>query len=144
MPKIQNYIDHTYLKPGTTTEDVKKICKEAKQYNFAAVCVPPSFVAEAKQFLSGSKVKIATVIGFPLGYSSTATKVYEAKEAVKEGADEIDMVINVGFMKEGRYAEVKDERSQIKKAIGSKTLKVIVETCYLTEAEISLVTQLVD
>ena len=119
---------------------MKKICKEAKQYNFAAVCVPPSFVRDAKQFLDGSKVKIATVIGFPLGYSSTATKVFETKEAVREGADEIDMVINVGFLKEGRYAEVKDEISQIKKACSGKTLKVIVETCYLTESEISLVT----
>ena len=141
---MENYIDHTFLKPGTTTADVKKICQEAKDYKFAAVCIPPSFVAEAKDFLKGSSVKIATVIGFPLGYSSTQSKVFEASEAVKAGADEIDMVINIGFLKEGRYTEVKDEIAQIKKACQGKILKVIVETCYLTEAEIKIVTQLLD
>ena len=113
---MENYIDHTFLKPGTTTADVKKICQEAKDYKFAAVCIPPSFVAEAKDFLKGSSVKIATVIGFPLAYSSTQSKVFEASEAVKAGADEIDMVINIGFLKEGRYTEVKDEIALIKKA----------------------------
>ena len=89
-------------------------------------------------------MKVATVIGFPLGYSTTATKVYETKQAIKDGADEIDMVINIGFLKEGRYVELKDEISEIKKACQNKTLKVIVETCYLTEEEIKMVTQLVD
>lgn len=141
---LQNYIDHTFLKATTTTSDVKKICDEAKKYNFAAVCIPPSFITDAKILLRGSKVKIATVIGFPLGYSTTETKVFETEKAIMDGADEIDMVINIGFLKEGRYVELKNEISSIKKSCKNKTLKVIVETCYLTEDEIRMVTQIVD
>ena len=105
-----------------------------------AVCIPPCFTSQAKDYLKSSNVKIATVIGFPFGYNSTKTKVFETEQAVNDGADEIDMVINVGLLKQGDYKLVKEEISQVKKACGKSTLKVIVETCYLTEDEVRIVT----
>jgi len=137
-------IDHTILKPGTTLEDVKKICDEAKKHKFAAVCIPPCFVKQAKGMLQGSHVQLATVIGFPLGYSTKDTKVFEAEEAVNDGADEIDMVINVGEAKTGKFDNIKKEINAVKKAIGDHHLKVIVETCYLSDDELAKVSQTVN
>lgn len=133
--RINNYIDHTVLKATTTVEDIKKLCKEAKEHKFFAVCVNSSYVKIAKKELEGTDVKICSVIGFPLGAMSKEAKIFEAKECVKQGASEIDMVINIGFMKSGLYKEVEEEIREIKEAIGTSTLKVIIENCYLTENE---------
>ncbi len=133
--RINNYIDHTVLKATTTVEDIKKLCKEAKEHKFFAVCVNSSYVKIAKEELEGTDVKICSVIGFPLGAMSKEAKIFEAKECVKQGASEIDMVINIGFMKSGLYKEVEEEIREIKEAIGTNTLKVIIENCYLTENE---------
>ena len=133
--KINSYIDHTVLKATTLTGDIKKLCAEAKEYNFYAVCVNGSYVPLAKSELTGTDVKVCAVIGFPLGAMSKDAKVFEAKKCIEDGASEIDMVINVGFMKSGMYAEVEQEIAEIKKAIGSNVLKVIIENCYLTDEE---------
>ena len=141
---MHRYIDHTKLNAGTTWNDVKKICDEAKQHCFVAICIPACYVKNAKEYLKGSKVEIATVIGFPLGHMSKKSKVYECQQALKDGADEIDMVINVGYLKSGQYQQVEDEIREVKKACGTHFLKVIVETCYLTEEEIRKVTTIVE
>jgi len=120
------------------------VCLEALQYNFIAVCIPPCFVKEAKEFLKGSDVQIATVIGFPFGNTTTEVKVFETKQSIENGADEIDMVINIGWLKSGNYDNVGHEIKAIKQACGDKLLKVIVETGYLTEDEIRKVTEIVD
>ncbi len=133
--EINKYIDHTVLKATTTEEDIKKLCAEAKEYNFFSVCVNGSYVPLAKKELEGTDVKIAAVIGFPLGAMSKDAKVFETKKCIEDGADEIDMVINIGFMKSGKYAEVEQEIREIKEAMGDKVLKVIHENCYLTEDE---------
>jgi len=133
--QIADYIDHTNLKPTATVEDIKKLCEEAKTYGFYAVCVNGCHVSLAKEELRNSKVGLAAVIGFPLGAMSTQAKVFEAKECVKQGADEIDMVINIGWLKSKMYEAVGNEIQAIKLAIGDKILKVILETCYLTDAE---------
>ena len=133
---LNRYIDHTLLKPTAAAEDIIKLCDEAKEYNFYAVCVNPCYVATAKKELENSKIKIAAVVGFPLGANSTQTKVFEAKLAIEEGADEIDMVLNVGFLKSKMYDLVQDEIAAVKDSIGNRTLKVILETCYLTNQEI--------
>ncbi len=133
--QLEHYIDHTILKPAATVSDIKKLCKEAKAYNFYAVCVNGCHTALAKKELEHSKVKLAIVVGFPLGAMSMETKTFEAVEGIKNGADEIDMVINIGWLKSGEYSLVRNEISQIKKAIGDKVLKVIIETCYLTIEE---------
>jgi len=127
-------IDHTVLKAVTSWEDIEKLCREAIEYKTASVCIPPSYVLRTKETF-GNKINICTVIGFPLGNNSTKVKVFEAVEAVKDGADEIDMVINLGDVKNGDFDKITNEISEIKKAIGDKILKVIVETCYLTEQE---------
>jgi deoxyribose-phosphate aldolase len=132
---VADYIDHTNLKPTATTEDIQKLCEEAKMYGFYAVCINGCHVPLATSALKNSNVKLAAVIGFPLGAMSTQSKVFEAKDCVKNGADEIDMVLNVGWLKSGRLDAVREEIKAIKMAIGDKVLKVILETCYLTKAE---------
>lgn len=134
--KLNDYIDHTLLKPTATTENIRNLCEEAEKYNFYAVCVNGSRVADCKRFLKPNLVKIAAVVGFPLGASLTDVKIFEARKAVEDGADEIDMVINVGWLKEGRKEDVLKEIKHLKEAIHQKVLKVIIETCYLTKEEI--------
>ncbi|CAM1347479.1 MULTISPECIES: deoxyribose-phosphate aldolase [Tenacibaculum] len=140
--QINKYIDHTLLKPTATEKEIIKLCNEAKKHNFSAVCVNGSYVQLAKQELENSTIKIAAVVGFPLGAMSTETKVFEAKNAIKNGASEIDMVINIGKLIDGEYEYVENEISQIKKIIEKHTLKVIFENCYLNTEQIKIVTQL--
>lgn len=128
-------IDHTLLKAESSQDQIKKLCQEAKTYDFFSVCVQPTWISLCKEELAGSGVKIATVIGFPLGANTTETKVFEAKDAIEKGADEIDMVINIGALKSGQDQLVEDEIRAIKEAIGDHILKVIIETCLLTEDE---------
>ena len=135
MNSLNSYIEHTLLKPTATQEDILELCREAIQYNFYGVCVNSCWVKTAKKELSGSNVKLVSVVGFPLGAASAEAKVFEAKQAIQAGAGEIDMVINLGFLKSGCTEEVRQEIFQIKKAIGSHLLKVIIETCFLTEEE---------
>lgn len=139
---LNDYIDHTVLKATTEPKDIKKLCEEAKKYQFFSVCVNGSYVELAKKELEGTKVKVCAVIGFPLGAMSTEAKVFEAEDCIKKGATEIDMVINVGMLKAGEYEYVKNEIIKIKEAIGNNILKVIIENCYLTDSEKKMVTQL--
>jgi len=132
---LADHIDHTNLKATATMDDIQKLCDEAKTQGFYAVCVNGCHVSLAKKALENSKVKLAAVIGFPLGAMSTKTKVFEAKDCVLNGADEIDMVINIGWLKSKMYEAVGNEIQAIKLAIGDKILKVILETCYLTDVE---------
>ena len=132
---LNKYIDHTILKATASSADVQKLCAEAIEYEFYSVCVNGCYVADAKHLLQGTDVKVAAVVGFPLGAMTTAAKVFEAKEAVENGASEIDMVINVAKLKDGEFEYVENEIRQIKKAIGDNVLKVIIETCYLTDEE---------
>lgn len=127
-------IDHTMLKAYAAWEDIEKLCKEAIEYRTASVCVPPSYIARIRKAY-GAGLKICTVIGFPLGYATTAVKVFETEDAVRNGADEIDMVINIGDVKNGSYDFVEQEIKAVRAACQGKALKVIVETCYLTEEE---------
>ncbi|NJE05463.1 deoxyribose-phosphate aldolase [Thermococcus sp. M36] len=134
---VAKYIDHTNLKPYATREDIIRLCEEAKKYGFYAVCVNPYRVRLAKEVLGDSGVKVATVIGFPLGATPTEVKVFEAKKALEDGADELDMVINIGALKDGDYEYVKNDIAEVVKVAherGAK-VKVIIETCYLTEEE---------
>lgn len=131
---ILKHVDHTVLKAFTTWEDIKKLCDEAVELNTASVCVPPSYIKRIHDTY-GDKVNICTVIGFPLGYSVTSSKVIEAKEAIKDGANEIDMVINIGDVKNREYDKVLSEVKALREACGDKILKVIIEACYLTEDE---------
>ncbi len=133
--RLEKYIDHTLLKPTATTADIKQLCDTAKNYGFFAVCVNGCHVALAKNEVVDSDVKLAAVVGFPLGANSTKSKVAEANDCIENGADEIDMVINIGWLKSKKYDLVKNEISDIKEAMGEKTLKVIIETCYLTDEE---------
>lgn len=128
-------IDHTLLKAEASQDQIKKLCQEVKTHDFFSVCVQPTWISLCKEELAGSGVKIATVIGFPLGANTTETKVFEAKDAIEKGADEIDMVINIGALKSGQDQLVEDEIRAIKEAIGDHILKVIIETCLLTEDE---------
>ena len=132
---LNKFIDHTLLKPTATIQEIKTLCSEALEYNFYAVCVNGCYVKTVKSVLKNSEVKIAAVIGFPLGAMSTAAKIAEAEFCIADGADEIDMVINIGWLKSGENKLVEDEISAIKKAIGNNVLKVIIETCYLSEEE---------
>ena len=132
---LNKYIDHTILKATASGTDVQKLCEEAIEHEFYSVCVNGCYVADAKHLLQGTDVKIAAVVGFPLGAMTTAAKVFEAKEAVENGASEIDMVINVAKLKDGEFKYVENEIRQIKEAIGDNVLKVIIETCYLTDEE---------
>ncbi len=135
---IASKIDHTILKPEVTAVEIQQLCNEAMEHGFAAVCVPPMYVNEAKNFLAKSKVKVATVVGFPLGYTNTLIKVSEAKKAIDDGATEIDMVMNISEMKNKQYKEVLDDiQSVTLMAHFHKTIvKVILETCLLTNEEI--------
>ena len=138
---ILSRCDHTLLKPFSTWEDMIPICEDALKYHTASVCIPPSFVKKAHE--TYPELNICTVIGFPNGYNTTAVKVFEAKEAISEGASEIDMVINIGAMKAGNYDFVEREITALREATRGKILKVIVETCYLTEEEKIKVCELV-
>ncbi len=130
------YIDHTNLKAMTIKSDITKLLDEAKKYHFKSVCVNPYYVSYAKEVLRDTDVLVCTVIGFPLGQNTTETKVYETKDAILKGADEIDMVLNVAALKDGLYDYVQNEIKVIKEVCGPRTLKVILETCYLTKEEI--------
>ncbi len=134
IKKILAAVDHTLLAQTSTWEQIKKVCDEGIEYKTASVCIPPSFVKRAKEYM-GEKLAICTVIGFPNGYSTTAAKVYETEDAIANGADEIDMVINIGDLKDKCYDAVLNEIKSIKSACGGKILKVIIETCLLTDDE---------
>lgn len=131
--EIFPHIDHTLLKATATSEQIAALCEEALLYQTASVCIPASYVAFAHEKFP--KLNICTVIGFPLGYSTTAVKCFEARDAIQNGADEIDMVINLGWVKDGRFHDIQSEISDVKASCGEKILKVIIETCYLTEQE---------
>ena len=132
--ELMKHIDHTLLKADCTWDDIVKLCDEAIAFQTASVCIPPAYVKRVHDTY-GDEINICTVIGFPLGYSVTQAKVAEARQAVYDGADEIDMVINITDVKNGLYDKVKDEISQIREVCGGHILKVIIETCYLTEEE---------
>lgn len=132
--KIFQSVDHTLLTQTATWEEIKQICDDAINYEVASVCIPPSYVKRVKEYVK-DRMKVCTVIGFPNGYNTTAVKVYETKDALSNGADEIDMVINIGYLKDKEYDLIMDEIRQIKKACGTKILKVIIETCLLDEEE---------
>jgi deoxyribose-phosphate aldolase len=136
--KLNAYIDHTLLKPTALISDIEKLCKEAIEYQFAAVCVPPNFVKKAKTFLANSSVKIATVIGFPFGYSAVEAKLAEVVLAIVDGADELDIVVNISAIKNGDWQYLANELNHIMPIIKSKgkTIKVIIESGVLTEDEI--------
>lgn len=134
--ELNRYIDHTILKPEAGKEQVIKICEEAKENHFASVCINPCWIETAAEILAGTDVKVCTVIGFPLGAMTTESKVFEAQDAVKKGAEEVDMVINIGRLKDGDDQYVTDEIKAVKEAVGDLVLKVIIETCLLTKDEI--------
>ena len=134
LREILSYCDHTLLAQTATWEQIKQICDDGMEFGTASVCIPASFVKKAKDYV-GEKLAICTVIGFPNGYSTCETKCFETADAVKNGADEIDMVINIGMVKEGRFDEVLAEIKAVKAACAGKLLKVIIETCLLTDEE---------
>ena len=128
------HVDHTLLTQTATWEEIKVICDDAAAYGTASVCIPPSYVKDCAEYLNG-KVAVCTVIGFPNGYMTTKTKEFETKDAIANGADEIDMVINIGWMKDKKYDLIEEEIRTLKAACGDKILKVIIETCLLTDEE---------
>lgn len=134
LSEILSKVDHTVLGPASTWNDIKTLCDDGIKYGCASVCIPPSFVKRAKDYVEG-KIKICTVIGFPNGYNTTAVKCFETAEAVKDGADEIDMVINIGALKDKDYAYLLHEIKAVKESCNGRLLKVIIETCLLTEEE---------
>lgn len=142
MKEILSKVDHTLLKPESTWEQMKEICDDGIKYQTASVCIPPSFVKQAAEYVQG-KLPICTVIGFPNGYNTTEIKCAEAACAVKEGAAEIDMVVNIGWVKEQRWDDLLDEINKVKDACDGRLLKVIVETCLLTDEEIKKITEIV-
>lgn len=136
MKNIASMIDHTILKPDTTKEMVKRVCDEAREYNFASVCVNPYYVSFVKSQLEGTKVKVTSVIGFPLGSTPKEVKAFEAKNAIENGADELDMVINIGAIKNKEYDIVREDiKAVVDTAKGKALVKVIIETCLLTNEE---------
>ncbi len=137
IKEILSKVDHTVLSQTATWEDIKNLCDDGMKYSTASVCIPPSYVKQAAEYIKSvnGTLKVCTVIGFPNGYNTTAVKCFETEQAVKEGADEIDMVINLGWVKDGLYDKVLDEIKQIKTACHGKLLKVIIETCLLTDEE---------
>ena len=141
--KILKKVDHTNLSQTAKWEDIRKICDDGIKFNVASVCIPPCYVEEAKKYV-GDKLKICTVIGFPNGYNTTNVKVYEALEAIEKGADEIDMVINIGYLKDKKYNYIENEIKAIKNVCGNKVLKVIIETCLLTDEEKIKICEIVD
>ena len=134
ITKILSTVDHTLLSQSATWDEIKAICDDGIKYGCASVCIPPSYVKKASEYADG-KIKICTVIGFPNGYNTTRVKCFEATDAVENGADEIDMVINIGMLKDKKYEELFTEISEVKKACKGKLLKVIIETCLLTDEE---------
>ncbi|MFR0910412.1 deoxyribose-phosphate aldolase [Eubacterium sp.] len=142
IKEILSKVDHTLLKQESTWQQIKEICDDGIKYETASVCIPPSFVKQASDYVKG-KIPICTVIGFPNGYNTTAVKCAETEDAVTNGADEIDMVINIGWVKEGLYEKVLAEINEVKKACHGKLLKVIVETCLLTTDEKIKITEIV-
>ncbi|SHG92280.1 deoxyribose-phosphate aldolase [Tepidibacter thalassicus] len=133
---LAKYIDHTVLKAQTTEADVKRVCKEAKEYGFFSVCINPAYIELAKEELKDSDVKVCTVIGFPLGANTSEVKAFETKDAIQKGADEVDMVINIGALKDKKYDYVEKDIKAVVDAADKKALvKVIIETCYLTDEE---------
>ena len=140
--EILSRVDHTLLKPEATWEDIRKLCDEALENHTASICINPGYVRRAAEYLAG-RMPVCTVVGFPLGATDTATKVFEAKTAVENGAAEVDMVINIGALKAGETDFVRQEIAAIKQAVGDKVLKVIVETCLLTQQEKETVCELV-
>lgn len=127
-------VDHTLLSQTATWEEIKQICDDAISYGTASICIPPSYVKRAKDYVK-DKIAVCTVVGFPNGYNTTAAKVFETKDAIANGADEIDMVINIGHLKDKHYDLILEEIKQIKEVCGERILKVIIETCLLTEEE---------
>lgn len=142
VKEILSKTDHTLLSQGATWDQIKAICDDGIKYGTASVCIPPSFVKKAAKYAEG-KIKICTVIGFPNGYNTTAVKCFETEDAVANGADEIDMVINIGMVKEKKYGEVLSEINAVKKSCKGKLLKVIIETCLLTEEEKIMLSEIV-
>ena len=139
---IAKYIDHTLLKADATEEEIEKLCREADENHFASVCVNSCWVKKASELLRSSSAKVCTVVGFPLGAMETASKAFEAKKAVENGADEIDMVINVGYLRSGMTDAVLEDIKEVRKATVGKILKVIIETCLLTDDEKNIACQL--
>lgn len=131
---VLKIVDHTLLNPDAAWDDIRKILDDAMHYGTASACIPAAYVKQAAEYVDG-RLPICTVIGFPNGYHTTAVKVYETKDAIANGAEEIDMVINIGHLKDKKYREVEDEIRQVHEACGGKILKVIIETCLLTEDE---------
>ena len=142
MNNLASYIDHTLLKADATEAQITRLCAEAREHRFASVCVNPRWVALCAQLLAGSGVRVCTVIGFPLGASSSAIKAAEARQAVADGADELDMVISVGDLKAGNYEFVRTDIRGVVKAAEGRTVKVIIEACLLTDEEKSLACKL--
>lgn len=134
IKQILNKVDHTLLAQVSTWEQIKEICDDGMKYETASVCIPPSFVKQAKEYV-GDRLAVCTVIGFPNGYNTTAVKCFETEDAVKNGADEIDMVINIGWVKDKKWNELLEEIKAVKVACQGKLLKVIIETCLLTDDE---------
>ena len=134
LSEILAKCDHTLLSPTATWADIKALCDDGLKFGTASVCIPASFVRQAKEYVGG-RLPICTVIGFPNGYATTAAKSFMALDAVSNGADEVDMVINIGWAKEGRFDEIRDEIAAVKAACGNRILKVIIETCLLTQEE---------
>lgn len=134
MSELLGYVDHTLLLQTATWQEIKQLCDEGIEYKVASVCIPPAYVKQARQYV-GDQLSICTVIGFPNGYNTTAVKCFETKTAVEDGADEIDMVINIGLVKEKNFTAVLDEIKQVRSACQGKLLKVIVEACLLTAEE---------
>lgn len=132
--KILKTVDHTLLTQTATWEEIRQICDDGIAYGTASVCIPPSYVKQAKEYV-GERIAVCTVIGFPNGYQTTAVKEFETKDAIANGADEIDMVINLGWLRDGRYDLVEQEIRTLKAACGTRILKVIIETCLLTDEE---------
>lgn len=135
MNKLSSYIDHTILKADAKKEEIIELCKQAKEYEFASVCINASWVNECWKLLKDTPVKVCTVVGFPLGATSSASKAFEAKKAIEDGASEIDMVINIGLLKDKNYTCVLNDIKEVRKACEGKLLKVIIETCLLNEDE---------
>lgn len=134
ISEILSKVDHTVLSQSATWEDIKKLCDEGIKYKTASVCIPPSYVKAAKEYV-GEKLQVCTVIGFPNGYNTTAVKCFETRDAVLSGADEIDMVINIGWLKDKKYDDISEEIKKVKAECGEKILKVIIETCLLSRDE---------
>lgn len=134
VKEILKHVDHTLLQQGSTWAEIRQICDDAVKYQTASICIPPSYVEQASEYLAG-KIAVCTVIGFPNGYSTTAVKAFETKDALEHGASEIDMVLNIGWLKDQKYEQIEEEIRALKSICGDHILKVIIETCLLTEEE---------